>query len=600
MRWFVIWVGILFSVSAQGALKEHQRQELESVNLLSNGGIEHGLTEWTASAGSLSTDTSTPLYGNRSLTWDAAADGDTLDSDAVTLTDGFDGQQCMARIYYQYLSGNDGDYELKIYDGSADLVSVGLNVTTKTEEAFVTAPCPDSGSIRLRVEATADGGLLECDRAHLGTDVHRISQGQLITSWAAYTPTISGFGTTSGEDCFWKRVGDSMDIKCEFTAGTVAASEAQIGLPDGRSVDSTVAGNTVVGVYGRDTSTADSGGLVLATAGDTFVNLGHARTWSDTATVARTPTDGNNILGNSQSLGLHVTGLKIEGWASSTTSIAFDQADRNGSLEYAGTTNCNWTTTSATFAAFAADLNCPSPTLKGGSVSAPGTKIPGVVASNIRAGDTLLVIAQGSFRNEGAGDTCEFQLSDGTNTSGTVYSFDPDAFGGADATLIGVFTYASAATSKTIQVFGKRSSGSAGNCSINAAVTDRDFTITVVRLNELKGGITFENMVASSATDGMKTCSGRITNSGTPLIASDEGNCVDSLTHVGTGGVRVNFVSGLFSSAPHCVVSVEAGSNHTGHINTAPTTTTLQVHTGANITDTATDENFMFVCIGES
>jgi len=56
--------------------------------------------------------------------------------------------------------------------------------------------------------------------------------GPVASDWASYTPTSTqGFGTTTSNEFYWRRVGDSVDLLCKFVAGTVAASEARISLP---------------------------------------------------------------------------------------------------------------------------------------------------------------------------------------------------------------------------------------------------------------------------------------------------------------------------------------------------------------------------------
>ncbi len=56
--------------------------------------------------------------------------------------------------------------------------------------------------------------------------------------WVAYTPTFTGFGTATAIEFWWKRVGDSIQIKGKFTAGTLTSTEARISLPSGLTLDS--------------------------------------------------------------------------------------------------------------------------------------------------------------------------------------------------------------------------------------------------------------------------------------------------------------------------------------------------------------------------
>lgn len=51
-----------------------------------------------------------------------------------------------------------------------------------------------------------------------------------LTSWVAYTPTFTGFGTVSGVSMWSRRVGDTLHIRGKFTSGTSTAVEARMTL----------------------------------------------------------------------------------------------------------------------------------------------------------------------------------------------------------------------------------------------------------------------------------------------------------------------------------------------------------------------------------
>lgn len=57
--------------------------------------------------------------------------------------------------------------------------------------------------------------------------------GTPITDWVSYTPTYTGFGTTSNNDSYWRRVGDSIELSIKYTVGTSTATEARVSLPSG-------------------------------------------------------------------------------------------------------------------------------------------------------------------------------------------------------------------------------------------------------------------------------------------------------------------------------------------------------------------------------
>lgn len=116
-----------------------------------------------------------------------------------------------------------------------------------------------------------------------------------LTEWTQYTPTFSGYGTVTNIDFQWRRVGSSVEIKGRAQAGTVAASEAQIGLPivNGTqlTVDSNVASSIkIAGIQGRASVVTDVYYMAI-TGGDSFINTTQAG-----GSGATTPRNGNAIL----------------------------------------------------------------------------------------------------------------------------------------------------------------------------------------------------------------------------------------------------------------------------------------------------------------
>lgn len=58
-----------------------------------------------------------------------------------------------------------------------------------------------------------------------------------FTNWVAYTPTLTGFGTATNIDFYWKRIGDSIQIRGYFLTGTVQAVGASFTLPGSLVID---------------------------------------------------------------------------------------------------------------------------------------------------------------------------------------------------------------------------------------------------------------------------------------------------------------------------------------------------------------------------
>lgn len=77
--------------------------------------------------------------------------------------------------------------------------------------------------------------------------------GSAVTDWVAYTPTFTGFGTVSAISVYSKRTGDTLQIRGNFTTGTVSASTASMSLGYGgvnlnvTTTSALPAANTVLG-----------------------------------------------------------------------------------------------------------------------------------------------------------------------------------------------------------------------------------------------------------------------------------------------------------------------------------------------------------------
>jgi hypothetical protein len=141
------------------------------------------------------------------------------------------------------------------------------------------------------------------------------------TDWQTYTPTFSaGFGTVTGIEFEYRRVGDSIDIRGKWTCGTVAASEAQIGLPASLSTaDVTKIPTTrIVGQGAINASTVTYNTFpILAQASKAYLNLGNVYTGG--TSVANSPValaNGNSNFTTGQQGYLFVQGIPVSGLSS--------------------------------------------------------------------------------------------------------------------------------------------------------------------------------------------------------------------------------------------------------------------------------------------
>lgn len=87
------------------------------------------------------------------------------------------------------------------------------------------------GSTTTTVNTQYEAIKIICD----GTNWH-ILERKINSSWIAYTPTYTGFGTTTNNDSYYRRTGDSIELSIKFTVGTPTAVEARVSLPSGLTI----------------------------------------------------------------------------------------------------------------------------------------------------------------------------------------------------------------------------------------------------------------------------------------------------------------------------------------------------------------------------
>lgn len=138
----------------------------------------------------------------------------------------------------------------------------------------------------------------------------------------SYPPTYTGFGTTTGSNLSYSRVGDKLRVHGRFTTGTVAATIASISLPTGLSIDTSklINGNEVVGKWWRNNATGTTrktGSLNTQIGTSTqLIYFGN-----DDYTAANAPATallGNDMFNNAE-LAFVSFEVPITGWSSNVT-----------------------------------------------------------------------------------------------------------------------------------------------------------------------------------------------------------------------------------------------------------------------------------------
>lgn len=203
-----------------------------------------------------------PLDGSYSLLWtkSGAANmqgyGEALSSIPVPIA--LRGQNLTLQFYYSVSSGTytAGDIRIWMYDQTSgsliagDLVSLPATNTGVALPFAVKFACPVScANLRMIIHTsstTVNNYTLRFDDFSIWASTSNVA-AVAISDWVSFTPTITGsssnpsFGTVAFNTAYWRRVGDSMQIRWEFeqtTSGSAGAGAYLFNLPGSYTIDS--------------------------------------------------------------------------------------------------------------------------------------------------------------------------------------------------------------------------------------------------------------------------------------------------------------------------------------------------------------------------
>ena len=236
--WLLSTLVALAPIHGLAAISEADRQLLSPRNVLTNPGAENGASNITVSGGTLTTTTAAAnrKSGNAAFSWDSSAAAQTFSLKGVPVTTGSGlNADLYASCYFKCDSGT-CTHLIEVTDGTATTSQAIVSSTTGFVKTSVFHP--GSATITVRVKSVASNEpILYIDDCVLErADDNRVTTAPIITEWVAYTPTFTGFGTATGVECLWRRVGADSQQACKFVTGTVTAVEARVSLPTGQTL----------------------------------------------------------------------------------------------------------------------------------------------------------------------------------------------------------------------------------------------------------------------------------------------------------------------------------------------------------------------------
>jgi C1q domain len=309
------------------------------INYVLNPDAETALTGWTTYADAagvapvdgtggspnvtLTRNTSSPLLGDADFlfTKDAANRQGQGFSYDFTIDNAF--KSNVLTVSFNYVTSTnyvDGDMRVYVYDvTNAALIELSTRDLAATSSAgqylgtFQASPSSTSYRLIGHVSSTnASAYTTNFDNVSVGPQV-QVAGGAIVTGWQAYVPTFTGFGTVTGTDIIYRRVGSNVEIQGNFTAGTTTAVEARMSLPAGLTSitrPSLVLTQVGYGSVGGGISTNFGEKGVLIENAKTYVTWGVATSTSGILTKQ----NGNAVIG-SGTISFSAS-IPIEGWQS--------------------------------------------------------------------------------------------------------------------------------------------------------------------------------------------------------------------------------------------------------------------------------------------
>jgi hypothetical protein len=602
------------------------------VNILDkkNFNFENGTGDWTASGGSFTNETSAPLDALKSGKFNSSATSQTLSSALVAMPEGFVGRKCQVHIpYYKYASGTDGDYTIKVLDGSSNVLSGPDNLlvtgSTATFPYFNTFDCPASGSsMKVVITSTADAGDLIIDDVFLGQGRNVVGASQASFVGSAY---FAGTAACGG----WTRTNVALgsfasDTDCpgptvEFNPGpgTIQATDsdlpkvtvnnmpvgeydvyftAQIANSAGSGTEHAFAINDGTTTSATYTNSSNDGSATITVVG----HFSYTTSANHTFELYGSASSGSVTIANDNT-GLRRTSFRIYRYPKSTIEgYTYDTM----ALAWSGyhDSTCSFARTNVAFGDFAADSTCvfgERRNVNFGTVTSRlsgSDKLPGIVFTPKRIGTYYICADLNAGNAAGANSVMGVQMLDSANNVIASRGFKMDA-SSVGISLCG-FYYAASVSSETIRIEGKSGTSDitialgTGGDAIGWTIfaTDQAFPAPVFN--------TISKKVDSNVT-GTKIGSALIASGCLTATVNNESMVVSGVSN-STGDCTMTLTTGYFSAPPVCTCSpyvANSGRTCTFNKTTPLAATTVRFNVTAAASAAAEADEVLLICIGK-
>lgn len=589
-------------------------REIRSVNtdsftafssIVRNPGFERRAREWTAPGGTFTTTTTSADVGSgsRAGSWDSNASSQTLTSTAIAIPSGDYGANYEVSANLKCATGT-CTHTIQAYDGTNIVASQTITSSNTYVRSTLNFVAPSSGNLSARIVSVAsDEPILYVDDVYLGRarNIGSVAQAQLVGT-LNYAPatncrwqlTSSGFSNFSADtDCSTPTVTGSLSAPGTKIPAFVI-NNAQPGnyqvfakympsngggaiacswrISDGTNTGYPLGNNAVSGP-----PTTYQGSISLTSA---------QATWTVNLQARGDGVNSCDIIANGTTAPSNDLTFEVYRFPTTPETAYRPELLANSWSGYHDT-DCQWTTTSSSFADPTADSTCTfaeSTNSNFGTVTSylsGSDKLPGIVFTPKRVQDYAVCVGT-STRNT-ASNQNSIELSDLVPTVVGLNAMNsPGVTNDFHQSVCGIYN-ATDTSSKTLRV---RVKTSGGTLTMNGTSVGR-VQWTIYAINQsipapvLVGSVTAK--YAGAGVAGWVSFGGASERSqctSTPCTIYDQSgttsNFISSVTRASTGNYTINFVSGVFTRAPYLICYDAQGNSNTSFMTTngsAPTTT---------------------------
>ncbi len=563
-----------------------------SKNLVKNPFCRKNTTNITASAGALSRTATAGLNGFTDCTWDPAASGNTLKFATKTLPGGLKGQNCEAKIAWL---GDASLVKAYVLINSVQVTSSFQlwNSGTLAGYQSINYPCGD-GSTAIDVTLEATGNAANVQYMAFTGEATNIGSSAVVTSWAAYTPTITGFGTASAVDFRSRQVGPNIEIEGKFTSGTPTAVSGAITLPTNITPDPTLIPTLrPMGLSWRNTASTQNTMTTMLINGSQTSMLFSGSVVSSTNSPFVSAL-ANSIVGAGDIVVIHVE-FPVSGWTGMGQTANLSTLPANWSGYHDDT--CVWAVTNTAYTNFTADASCALVQRQATNISCTtsGSILPALACTLPKTG-MYYICANPSAQTSTGGAGGGVRLWDGTTTIAEALGH-----GGVIGVVPLCGLYNATSLTPTFSLQGKASSGAENITRTAAGGAVGVIEWTILDVSHSFPTPLLVGSVSSNSTGAERIERATILMPGTPAIGSQSGTWISSLTDNGAGDTTINFTAGIFSGTPTCTctpVDGASGNTNTCIISNATAASSSLVRTVISAGASASDRNFHIICMG--